>query len=336
MTIPIRLELPTGLGVGPVNVYLFPEPEPVLVDTGIRSDESWIALTDGLAQHGLTVADISRVVITHPHVDHFGQAGRIANESGAEIWIADVGRPWLQSTAEMWQQRIDYYRHHFLQPVGLPPDAIEVIINGMRGIAARTYDIPPQKIVTFKLDGALHMGGRSWQVLHTPGHASAQTCFYQVETRRLLSADHLLAVAPTPVVERPSDGVNRVPALPQFLQSLDLVQQLDIDTVYPGHGRPFADHRAVIRHQRDRIQARKRQAMELICEGYRTIADMLDVMYAHHPPQFRFAGLWMLVGYLDLLQAEGAIEERTIDGVWHYFPSAPPLSAALPRSKREK
>ena len=29
---PIRLELPTGLDVGPVNVYLFRQPEPVLVD----------------------------------------------------------------------------------------------------------------------------------------------------------------------------------------------------------------------------------------------------------------------------------------------------------------
>jgi hypothetical protein len=41
-------------------------------------------------------------------------------------------------------------------------------------------------------------------------------------------------------------------------------------------------------------------------------------MYAHYPSTFRFAGLWMLIGYLDLLQAEGAIVQETVDGVWHY------------------
>lgn len=319
---PIRLELPTGLDVGPVNVYLFTEPEPLLVDAGIRCDESWDALTDGLARHGLGVGDLSRVIITHPHVDHFGQAGRIAAEGGAEIWIADAGLPWLQSTAAMWQQRIDFYRHQFLEPVGLPPEAVEMIINGMRGIAARAYDVPSQKLVSFRLDGVLQMGGRPWRVLHTPGHASAQTCFYQPQMGWLLSADHLLAVAPTPVVERPSDGVNRVPALPQFLQSLDLVEALEIEMVYPGHGRPFTGHRRVIQRQRERIRQRKMEALELIKNGRETVAEILDVMYAHHPPQFRFAGLWMLVGYLDLLKAEGAIVERTIDGVWRYFPSA--------------
>ena len=41
-------------------------------------------------------------------------------------------------------------------------------------------------------------------------------------------------------------------------------------------------------------------------------------MYAHYPPQFRFAGLWMLIGYLDLLQAEEKIVETTVDGILTY------------------
>jgi hypothetical protein len=41
-------------------------------------------------------------------------------------------------------------------------------------------------------------------------------------------------------------------------------------------------------------------------------------MYAHYPPQARFSGLWMLVGYLDLLQAEGLVVERPVGEVLHY------------------
>ncbi len=48
------------------------------------------------------------------------------------------------------------------------------------------------------------------------------------------------------------------------------------------------------------------------------IPDLVEAMYAHHPPGSRLVGLWMLVGYLDLLIAEGAVVERTVDGVWRY------------------
>lgn len=315
---PARIELPTGLGVGPVNVYLFTEPEPVLIDTGIRSDESWAALTEGLAAHGLTVMDLSRVVITHPHVDHFGQAGRIVRESSAEIWISDMGVPWLVDTAARWQQRLTFYETHFLRPTGLPETAVAMILAGMRGIAASTYDVPAARVVPFQLNGRLQLGGAAWDVLHTPGHASAQTCFYQPDARLLLSADHLLAVAPTPVVERPPDGKNRIPALPQFLKSLDLVEQLEVEWVYPGHGRPFTHHHEVIARQRQRIADRQDRALALIRQGHHTVADLLDTMYAHHPPQHRFAGLWMLVGYLDLLVAANRIVQQTRDGVWYY------------------
>ncbi len=148
-----------------------------------------------------------------------------------------------------------------------------------------------------------------------------QTCFYQAETRQLLSADMLLAITPVPVVESPPIGSSeRVPALPLFMESLDLVEALDVDLVLPGHGRPFRQHREVIQRQRERIFARKNECLSWIEAGFSTPAELLDKMYAHRPIQMRFAGLWMLVGYLDLLMLEGAVEQRTINEVWHYFP----------------
>ncbi|MCA9926630.1 MAG: MBL fold metallo-hydrolase [Anaerolineales bacterium] len=318
LTHPIRIEMPTGLTVGPVNAYLFTAPEPILVDCGIRLDAAWTALEDGLAKNGLSVADLSRVIITHPHVDHYGLAGRIAAESDAEIWISDVGASWLLSSAEMWQQRFVFYREHFLAHLGLPESTIDDMSAGMQEMATKFYEISPASVVTFHLEGVLQLGGMSWQVIHVPGHTYRQTCFYQPETRQLLSADHLLAVTPTPVVERTDHGHERIPGLPQFLQSLDLVEQLEVDQVYPGHGRPFTNHRDVIKRQRERIVKRKAECLDLVKQGHDMIPALLDIMYAHYPPQFRAAGLWMLVGYLDLLQADGLIVEETIDNIWHY------------------
>ncbi len=321
---PIRLELPTGLDVGPVNVYLFRQPEPVLVDAGLKSPASWEALQFGLAEHNLTVMDISRVIITHPHIDHFGQAGTITANSDADVWICELGVDWLTEPADMWERRLEYYRREFLHAVGFDPLIIEAIVGSMKVIADQSDPIPRERIHTFPPTGILQMGGMAWQILHTPGHSSAQTCFYQPETRQLLSADMLLQTTPTPVVERPLHAADRIPALPQFMQSLDRVAALELEAVYPGHGRPFGprfhlDHHAIIQKQRDRIQQRKAECLVHIQQGAHTPAALVDKLYAHHPPQFRFAGLWMLIGYLDLLLADGVIRQESSSGVWHYY-----------------
>lgn len=317
---PIRIELPFDDAAGSVNAYLFIEPEPVLVDTGAKSAASWAALRARLSEHGLSVADLARVVITHPHVDHFGQAGMIAAQSNAEIWIADLGLPWLLDFSAQWRERLDYYRDALLRPLGLTDETIDVIIGYMNQLELACDPVPAGRVVTFPVGGTLHLDGMRWQVIHTPGHASMQTCFYQPDTRQFLSADMLLARAPAPMVEQPADGATREPSLPQFLQSLDVVESLNIDVVYPGHGEPFGDHRQLIERQRQRIQARTAECLQLITQGYHTVAALVDHMYAAYPVRFRFAGLWMLIGYLDLLKADGLVDERLVNGVWHYYP----------------
>jgi glyoxylase-like metal-dependent hydrolase (beta-lactamase superfamily II) len=321
---PQRLELPVGWSMGSVNAYLFTHPEVVLVDAGLKSDECWVALVDGLAVHGVAAGDVSRVVVTHPHVDHFGLAGRILAQSDATVWISDLGAPWLLEDSGVWDDRLAYYRDDFLPRVGLPGPAQEAILVGMNELRMQADPIPADRLVTFRPDGVLQLGGAEWRVIHTPGHASTQTVFHQPETRRLLSADMLLAVAPTPIVEHPAPGESRrAPSLPLFLRSLDVIEALDVETVYPGHGRPFGDHRRVTGRQRERIHSRKAQCLEYIRGGQTTIPELLASMYAHQAPAARLAGLWMLVGYLDLLVADGLVHEEGVDGVYRYHATGP-------------
>ncbi len=315
---PIRIELPTEFAVGSVNAYLFTEPEPVLVDTGVKLDSTWNVLQESLAGHDLTIADVKRIIITHPHVDHFGLAGRMVEHSDAQVWVSELGKSWVVDFPSMWQKRVAYYRDVLLGYVGFPSETEELILNYMSATVSVCDKVPQERVNTFPTNATLQMGGMDWQVIHTPGHANHHTCFYQADTCQLLSADMLMAKAPTPIVERPPSGRKHVPALPKFLESLALVESLEIDQVYPGHGEPFGQHREVINRQRQRIAKRKAQCLHLIAEGYMTLASLVGKMYAHLPAHFSFAGLWMLVGYIDLLKAEGQVLETEINGVWHY------------------
>jgi len=321
MTTPIRLELPTGFEFGSANAYLFTEPEPVLVDTGLKSQASWQALQAGLAHHQLTVADLSRVIITHPHIDHCGQAALIAEQSQAGIWIAEAGRPWLLDFGGSLRERAAYYRDEFLPPLALPTEASQWLLAYMLKMAEMVDSAPAERLHSFRPGETLSMGGLCWQILHAPGHASAQTCFYQADTGQLLSADMLLARTPAPVVEKPAGGNrSKTPALAQFLESLRMIEALEIERVYPGHGEPFGDHRPVIQRQRERIEQRKHECFNLVASGQRTVAALMDRMYGLQLPGFHLTGLWMLVGYLELLEAEGRVAKRLVERVWQYRP----------------
>jgi glyoxylase-like metal-dependent hydrolase (beta-lactamase superfamily II) len=301
---------------------LFKQPEVVLVDTGVASDESWQVLTAALAQHNLTLADVERVIITHAHVDHLGAAARIAAHSQAQIWIADLGAAWLLDPERQWQKRIAYYEDVFLPGTGLSLPARQMVLAAMTMAAQGSHAVAGERVSTFTVGDLLQMGGRPWQVLHMPGHASHQTCFYQAETAQFISADMLLHVTPTPIVEDPGDGRDRVPALPLYLQSLARVEQLQMQTVYPGHGVIITEPYVLIEGQRERIFQRQAETLQLIKKGHQTVAELVNIMYAHYPERLRFAGLWMLMGYLDLLKEDEAIVEREVDGVWVYEATA--------------
>lgn len=312
---PIRIELPTPFAVGSVNAYLFTGPEPVLVDCGVDTDESWQALTAALQAHGLTVSNLDRVVITHPHTDHFGAAHRIVAESDAQVWIADIGAAWLLDPSQKFQARIDYYRDVFLPQVGATKEMVLGAVRYLTAIRDSVTPLPASRLCTFRVGDTIPLGGRGWQVLHMPGHTRTQTCFYQPGTQGFLSADMLLPVTPTPIVEVPPTGQKRQPALPVYLDSLAKVEALEIGKVYPGHGEPFHRHRDVIKKQRARIEQRKEECYRLIENGVDTAVALTNVMYQSYPSELRSAGLWMLVGYLDLLLAEKrvtAVDRRPV------------------------
>ena len=69
-----------------INVYVVRGVEgAILVDTGWNTPEAFSALEDGLKEHGIGWGDITQIVITHIHPDHYGLAKKIREYSGAVV-----------------------------------------------------------------------------------------------------------------------------------------------------------------------------------------------------------------------------------------------------------
>ncbi len=96
------MQLPISLpGLGHVNCYVLTDADGItVVDPGLPGPQSWKALKQRLAATGNKVADIRRVVVTHSHPDHFGGAGTIRHESGADIITHETFRTWFDPTEE--------------------------------------------------------------------------------------------------------------------------------------------------------------------------------------------------------------------------------------------
>lgn len=315
LSLPHRIELPFVPG-SMVNVYLIREPKPVLIDAGYNSAECWNALQAGLAQQGLQASDLECVIVTHPHVDHYGLAAKIASAGKAEVWMCETGVEWLYDFPRVYQHRVDYHRDLLLPGLGISQEGQAGFMQWMNFAIRNWESIPENRIKSFAKDGVVELGGAAWQVMHTPGHDATIVVFHQPESQQLIASDALLIPTATPVVETPPLGQPRHPSLPEMLVSMRKIATLEVETVYPGHGSPFTNHRNVVEAQIKRIHQRKEECYQHILNGASTVAQLFQRMYGAPATVMGMAGLWMALGYVDLLIAEGRVAMQDKNGLW--------------------
>ena len=113
-----RLELPTPFPVGPVNVYLITEPEAVLLDTGTGTPETLERLEKLLAEAGLRLEQLKKIVVTHGHLDHYGLARMLEERSGAAVFA-----PPLDEAHFRHRNKLGDFYGAMMKQAGVPDEA---------------------------------------------------------------------------------------------------------------------------------------------------------------------------------------------------------------------
>jgi len=188
----LRIPTPTPFGVGDINSYvILPEADSdqlVLIDTGVGTEVAWQGLQAGLAEVGYGIEDISLLLLTHAHTDHFGQASRIREASGCEIW----GHEKVSSTVDSFlppPERIEVERA-VLQRYGFDAEMYDKAYD-YRAYIADIFS-PCELDRELQDNDIVPIAGFDLKVIHTPGHCPEEVVFWQSESRQMFSGDHLL------------------------------------------------------------------------------------------------------------------------------------------------
>jgi len=305
-----RLPITTPFKVGDINTYLVEGDPLTLVDCGPNSGTGLDELELGLAALGYAFSDLDLIVVTHQHQDHFGLASAIARRSEADVACLDLLAPVLRG----WEQHSradDRYAVELMARHGVDASAttaLESIGDVIRGYAA------PSRVDRELRDGQqLQMGAREFDILYRPGHSPSDTIFFDPDSQITLCGDHLLSkISSNAIICRPLhrdwDGRRPKPLL-EYRSSMLATRALDIEIALGGHGGPVIDHRALIDKRVKGQDRRASKLLDLLADGPLSGHALANAMFGEIAVTQAYLSLSEILGHLDLLIADGLIEE---------------------------
>jgi glyoxylase-like metal-dependent hydrolase (beta-lactamase superfamily II) len=229
-----RLPIPLpNNSLGSVNVYAAVSADGLrLIDSGWNAPEVYTALVDELRELGMQVSDIKEILLTHNHPDHIGLAERFAREAGALLLLHRLDAASEAAYAEDRQGMLAEMQI-WLQTNGMPREERETLIGGMHRMAFRR---PAYRSDTLLEGGeVLAWHPFRFEVIWTPGHAAGLVCLYEPQAQVLISSDHVLErISPNIGLYARQSG----DPLEEYLRSLQLVRDVPVKLVLPGHGAP--------------------------------------------------------------------------------------------------
>ena len=218
------IKLPKGMQVfergwlSSNNILCLDDDSAVLVDSGYLTHANQTLV---LVQHALNGRPLTTLINTHLHSDHCGGNALLQRTYGCRtlIPIADA------AAVATWDEQV------------------------------LTFDATAQKCERFTFDGCiapgdkLSMAGLDWQVMAAPGHDPHSMILYCPSEAILISADALWehgfgVIFPELIGE---SGFAEQAAV------LQLISELEVRLVIPGHGAPFSNVRGALERAQSRL-----------------------------------------------------------------------------------
>jgi glyoxylase-like metal-dependent hydrolase (beta-lactamase superfamily II) len=293
-----RVSVPLPFPPNEVAAWLLEGPDGhTLVDTGMDTPGGRGALRDGAERLGVSPESLTRVVLTHAHIDHFGLASRVRAWSGATVWmherearlVRDFARGWPTDRA---RSELDFVRF------GASPEVARQLVLATDRIHALYEDFEPDAVLRGERGEIPGTGG--WEFIQTPGHSPGHVTLYHPARRLLIAGDHVL-----PRIS-PNIGADMYAPDPltAYLASLHRLRELPVDLVLPSHGDPFEDWTGRI----DDLLAHHAERSEVVLAEMDPPASAYEItlrVFQELPPDTRLHAIRETLAHLSHLEGIG-------------------------------
>jgi glyoxylase-like metal-dependent hydrolase (beta-lactamase superfamily II) len=269
-----------------------------LIDTGSGSESSNAGLEAGLAAAGVSPADLTHILLTHGHIDHYGGLVSLRERTKAAVGVHELDLGTI-TTHEARLSILSRKLDSFLAGAGIPAERRAELLRMYRFTKALYHSVP----VDFTYE-AQDMRVGPFELLHVPGHCPGHVALKLDDV--IFCGDLLLEhVTPhqSPEELTPFMGVRH------YLDSLSVFGRWadGASLVFNGHNDPITDLPARIATVGANLARRIDQALEALSVP-RTLAETTEQVYGAMNGYNGLLVIEKIGAYVEFLHQRGLVE----------------------------
>lgn len=284
---------------GVIAAFLVTHPHGhTLIETGPSS--TLAALAAGVTAAGARLDEVTRLLVTHVHLDHAGAAGTLLRQlPDARIYVHPRGAA------------------HLVAPERLVNSATRIYGERMDSLWGTVESCPADRVISLADGEEVQCGSHTLRALHTPGHASHHLAFHDADAGSVFTGDvGGVRLAGTSQVRPPTPPPDI--DVEAWHRSVDRLRGLAPSFLDLTHFGRFADPGAHFDDLLHRLDALVKWTAERLARGD-TPAAMIAALRLASATELHDEGVGDLAEPYELATPSG----MTVDGVMRYLTRRP-------------